>query len=514
MFQGILALLGRSLRVDSRSWQVHLARFGLLVAIYISLAFAFATIGRFGAPGLRFFRAIVWLNVAFMTLLGVGFFSTAVSEEKEEDTLGLMQMAGISPLGILVGKLGGRLVQALLLIAVQYPFNLLSVTMGGITTNQVRCAFIGLTAYLVFIAGLGILCSTVAPRSRSAASMMILGLLTYVAVPYAATQFHRILVIDGNLTADSWAANLLGKIAETCLLLQINFILISSFADSPWTIQVVSNVVAGALLFVTSWVLFPICTRAPSTAHTSRGWVPVRKRTWMWGFAPGRPGINPFLWKDFYFVGGGVGMIFARTGFCAALLAVSVLLGDVWWKGGGAYPFQYSIGLYQVLLLCMLATETALLAVRVFQEEIRGQTLATLIMLPESTTNMIYSKLAGALIGTLPGFGYLTATVLMAGGRQNISDFLERPAGFFFLSNFVLVPHIAAVLSLYLRWGCVPLGIGFAIASLFGWVSVFEAFRVGPGDSIVWVATVIAAFICVSSHLWVVSRVPVLAARS
>ena len=209
-------------------------------------------------------------------------------------------------------------------------------------------------------------------------------------------------------------------------------------------------------------------------------------------------------------------MIFVRTAFCIALLAVSLLLGDVWWKGmgGGPYPFQYSIALYQMLLLCMIAIETALLAARVFQEEIRGQTLAALIMLPESATNMVYSKLAGALIGTLPGIGFLAAMTLMAGGRQNISDFFERPAGFFFLSHFVLVPHFAAVLSLYMRWGCVPLGIGLAIASLFGWVSVFEAFRVGPGDTIVSVATLVAAVICMSCHLWIVYRVPAIAARS
>src|SRR5262245_16371790 len=130
MFRGISALLERSLRIDARSWQTHVARLGLMLGIYLSLSFAYATSGMFGAPGLRFFEANVFLNVIFLTLLGVGFFSTAITEEKEEDTLGLMLMAGISPLGLLIGKLGGRLVQALLLILVQYPFTLLAITMG------------------------------------------------------------------------------------------------------------------------------------------------------------------------------------------------------------------------------------------------------------------------------------------------------------------------------------------------------------------------------------------------
>ncbi|HEY4261921.1 MAG TPA: hypothetical protein VGM98_17250, partial [Schlesneria sp.] len=97
MFQGVLALVGRSLRVDSRSLQSHLARFGLIAAIYVVLCVAQWNSTSFGAPGLRFFYGIGYLNLAFMTLLGISFFSTSISEEKEEDTLGLMLMAGIGP---------------------------------------------------------------------------------------------------------------------------------------------------------------------------------------------------------------------------------------------------------------------------------------------------------------------------------------------------------------------------------------------------------------------------------
>ena len=168
MFTGVLALLERSLRVDSRAWTAHLARAGLMLAIYLEVWQVQATAFAFGAPGLRFFQSIVFLNLLFMTLLGVGFFSTAITEEKEEDTLGLMQMAGINPLGILLGKAGGRLLQALLLIAVQYPFTLLSITLGGVADAQVRAAYVGLVAFMLWLAGWGLFCSTVSRNSRAA----------------------------------------------------------------------------------------------------------------------------------------------------------------------------------------------------------------------------------------------------------------------------------------------------------------------------------------------------------
>ena len=517
MFQGVLALLGRSLRVDSRSWQVHLARMGLMLAIYIWLALSFATSFRFGAPGLRFFRGIVWLNVMFMSLLGIGFFSTAISEEKEEDTLGLMQMAGLIPLGILFGKVGGRLCQALLLIAVQYPFTLLAITMGGVTSEQVRCAFVGLTAYMLFLAGLGLLCSTVGPRNRTASGLMILGLVAYTAIPYAAYEARRFLVDNGLISATSIWASVLWETGTMCLFLQINSLLASSFGESPWTTQAISNVLGGATCFLAAWGLFAICTRNPSTESTSRGLLGRRQGAYRW-FSPGRPRFNPFLWKDFYFVGGGIGMVLVRVSFYVGLMVACHLLAGFWWGGfgwQGQYPNQWAIGLYQTLLLFVITVESAVLATRTLHEEVRGQTLVSLVMLPESLTGIVYSKLAGSLLAGLPGLCCLASISLFTqAGMHNTGEFLDKAAGWFFLSHFALVPNLSMVLAMYMRWGGVPLAIGVAIGSLFGWVSCFEAFRVGQNDGIVAFAAVILLIACIICHTWIVYRLPLVAARS
>ena len=131
MLRGIFALFFRSLRGDARSVWVHLSWLFLLLVIYVALWFAQEQSAYVGAPGREFFRSVTYLNAIFVTLLGVSYFSSAISEEKEEDTLGLMTMAGISPLGILLGKSTTRLFQVFLLLAVQYPFTLLAITLGG-----------------------------------------------------------------------------------------------------------------------------------------------------------------------------------------------------------------------------------------------------------------------------------------------------------------------------------------------------------------------------------------------
>ena len=288
MFPGVLALVGRSLRVDARSWPPHLARFGLMAAIYIALCSAIWNARWFGAPGLRFFHGIAYLNVSFMTLLGVSFFSTSITEEKEEDTLGLILMAGISPLGILIGKSGGRLFQALLLMAVQYPFTQLAVTMGGVSQAQVSAAFLGLSAYMILLAGFGALCSTISSNNRGASMWMILGLLTYSFVSLIAANFLAHLARSGigasQIQSNPWLT-LLDHISRFSVFNQLETILTTGFGETLWSWQVVSNSVTGIGCFGLAWALFGVCSFNPAAEASTRGLVARGARTFPLVFA-------------------------------------------------------------------------------------------------------------------------------------------------------------------------------------------------------------------------------------
>ncbi|HEY0981000.1 hypothetical protein, partial [Schlesneria sp.] len=81
MLRNIFALFFRSLRSDSRSLWVHLSWLFLLLVIYLALLSAQEQSRYTGAPGLEFFRIVIYLDLAFVTLLGVSFFSSAISEE-------------------------------------------------------------------------------------------------------------------------------------------------------------------------------------------------------------------------------------------------------------------------------------------------------------------------------------------------------------------------------------------------------------------------------------------------
>ena len=444
MFTGVLALLERSLRIDARSWPNHLARLGLMVGIYVSLASAFALAGRFGAPGLRFFSASVYLNVIFLTLLGVGFFSTAITEEKEEDTLGLMLMAGISPLGLLIGKLGGRLIQALLLIVVQYPFTLLAITMGGVSQSQVNAAYVGLTSYMLMLAGGGLLCSTLAPRSRTAGTWMVVALFLYGLVPYFCYEIAN-NIARFNSVPLLQIEKLLSVIASLSLFLRIEDIMATGFGESPWSWQAVSNLGFGLVCFALSWRGFDYATREPATEAISRGALSRSKRGLARSFSPGRAWNNPFAWKDFHFVAGGLSRRLLRIGFYTGLFFVSCFLAALW----GSSRWDEVLGVYQVFVLFALSWETALLTARSVHDEVSGKTIASLVMLPRTTAEILYSKMIGTLIGAYPGF--ICFVVVNVLGIKNTAEFLREGSALFFLAHFILVPHLAAIYALWLR---------------------------------------------------------------
>ena len=78
-------------------------------------------------------------------------------------------MTDISPLALLINKGISRLWMAFLRLAVQLPFTLPAVTLGGCTVRQVVTVYLTVFPFVVLVTGLGLLCSVVLPRSGSAA---------------------------------------------------------------------------------------------------------------------------------------------------------------------------------------------------------------------------------------------------------------------------------------------------------------------------------------------------------
>ena len=166
---------------------------------------------------------------------------------------------------------------------------------------------------------------------------------------------------------------------------------------------------------------------------------------------------------------------------------------------------------------------------RSMQDEVRGQTLASLMMLPRSANGIVYSKFAGAMLGWLPGpvigliFLVVSPTMREAFEQmfreQNVVD------GFAILTMlilyFALIPHFAAFFALYVRWGAVALAIGMTIATYFVLMMGLSIIllmasgtrSINSTELLFFAISIVLFFICVACHIGVMLRVQALGAK-
>lgn len=144
----IFALFVRSLREQSRAKFTPLARGSLALLLLLFIAGNERSFAHRTAPGQQVLILVVMVNFFAIAIFGLSTFASAITEEKEDDTLGLLQMTRLNPLAILLGKSTARLCEGLLLLAVQIPFTMLCITLGGVSMDQVLRCFAILAAFL------------------------------------------------------------------------------------------------------------------------------------------------------------------------------------------------------------------------------------------------------------------------------------------------------------------------------------------------------------------------------
>lgn len=462
MYHGLLALLTRALRMDARQLRNHLFRLAFVSFIYICLLWAGFQSSIFSAPGLMFFTQIVWLNVLFITCIGIGFFSSAITEEKEEDTIGLLQMAGLNHLGILFGKSTSRMIQVGLLLIVQFPFMLLSVTLGGVTFHQVMAAYVDLLAYTILLANIGLLCSVIFKRGGFAAAATTILMVVHVLLPQYAN-LQKATAPVSSWTHGVWWQSLvltvLDWLTQSCVVYEMLDVLTTGYSKPIINTQVISNCVVGVFCFVLSWVLFGPCVNRVDVRADSRG-VLLRSTARRGYFSPGRCWDNPFVWKDFQFICGGLMLMVMKLGFYfgVAFVIVMIAVTPQNWFG---WTLAEAEAVYFLFMLGAVVLESCIYASRIFHDEIRLHTMSALLMLPRPIPYIGYSKAIGCICGLIPalfclGAGFLSLPSL---NRTTFLTGAVDPRLWAAFMTFLIFLHLIALLSLFFKWGALPAAI-------------------------------------------------------
>jgi hypothetical protein len=460
--RGTFALVERAMRVDTRLARTHLIRLGFALLILLFVVQVQLDITRYSAPGREVFFHMCWVNFFLLNLAGVSFFSTVITEEKEEMTLGLLRMAGISPVGILLGKVTPRLLGVVLLLSVQLPFTILAITLGGVAINQIFAAYVALLAFAVLMAGMGSFLSTVCARSSLAASLTTATLATLYITPLLLRDAGRQLMREQRISITMREA--LFEIAEmverTTPLGSLDVILTTGFNSSPMSFQVVVDLSCGAILFGLAWILFDVCTRNETQSTPARGMMAmfskrVASQSRVWNHA--------IVWKDFNFLTGGV------TAVIIKLLAYSILMGamSVMISKRVRTDMMDNIGAtLMASMLTALIVEIPIYLSRLFREELRWQTWSSLVLLPKTITRVALSKLTGVAPAFFPAIVVFIVGAFIAPKffeEYLVKKMLIREGGWYWMLQYLLAVHVIVLLSLTVKWGAVPFGISIVV---------------------------------------------------
>ncbi len=471
----LLALFIRSLREDSRLKLTYFARVGLVAVILLFMFSVEAERGWSNGPGLTFFSMVIVIDCVFIVLAGCGWFASAITEEKEEMTLGLLRMTNLNPLSILLGKGTSRLCGALLLLAAQVPFTVLAITLGGISLGQIAAAYCTLGAFLIFLANLALLCSVLCKRSTGAAALTVVALVFFFAIVPLLNWIAHLPAQLGIISADAAWVTALDRLAEFALVaspfFRLTQILGTGFNEGAFGWQAGSNLALGAGCFLLAWLVFDAFCDEQQESVPRRGGV-LRRRRFLRRLGAGRAWPRALAWKDFYFLAGGkVWMLGKYLIYGLPLLAMAC-----WPKRWGGGPDQEEFGYVTMSVMWVLfGIELAFAAASIFKVERQAHTLSTLVVLPMSLQRIALHKILGILPALLPTVTYFALGMLCAAGPilKTLGDISFRGEtkalivlGYVFAQSIFFL-YLTANLSLRIKRGALPLAIGIQFVLQF-----------------------------------------------
>jgi ABC-type transport system involved in multi-copper enzyme maturation permease subunit len=471
----ILALFIRSVREDTRSRAMLWTRIGLAGAV-LYYVWNTQTLSRRagGAAGLRFFESLVWMNFTFISIAGLSYFATPVTEEKEEGTLGLLRMTDLSPFAILLGKSTSRFVGGALLLLVQFPFALLAITLGGVRLGQIAGAYTLLGAYMFLVCNAGLLASVIARRAGGAAVWAGVIGFTWTVWPapllgYAFNSIFEPGILGpgtnvGHYVVISSLGELLStrgspaEIARTVAWLILGGI--GAFAIARWKFDTFCDEGGEA----------PVSVPAPGTPPAP----PAGQPEWLIAAnaAPRRPWDTGTLWRgdavawrDYQFIHGGAQVAWIKVGlYILGILVVSVIIGSNGFRPGNAIGTAIFF-----LSLLVLSCECAFAASRSFRIERKELTLSSLYTLPLDLSELVRSKRRAIILSLAPVSVFLAlgALLVVASGDGFVSDFgiamfwITQGIAFF-IAQLVFNVRLITWLSLRMKWGALPVALALS----------------------------------------------------
>lgn len=388
MSSPVTALLLRTINTQERSWTPFAWR-GLATAfLALQVLFVLGS-SSFVAGGRQLFETIFYVNVYGICIAGVSYYALAITEEKEQWTLGILRLTKLTPFWLLSGKAICQFILTLELLAVQIPFLCLAVALGGVTTLQVVASYLSLICFLALIVFFAQFLSVCLRTSREAAFGMMAMLFLMILGPWIchivswAVNKGRVQPLTG---AAGWFEVALGHLHSLFPIAHAGKVLAPGYQGPIWSSQMTISLGAGVLCFLWSWFLFERCNSDGDRPRSLGVWGKAKQLL-------GRPRVwsRSHLWLELNYHAGG------RAGFLLRLVCYT----------GLGYFFADVLRLTPILLQFFglaFFLEISFFVSRTLHREVWGGTLSALLLLPHSTSRLLLRKLMGCFMASSPSF--------------------------------------------------------------------------------------------------------------
>ncbi len=534
--QGTWALTVRSLRQDSRLTRYHLLWFAVAGLLVMSVYFLSESDLRGESPGRDLLSAMAFTNLFGVSIVGVFLFAPTITEEKEEQTLGLLRMTRIGPSALLLGKTLPKLVLISLVLIVQLPLVFLTRTLGGVDWPLITNVYLLIFCQLIGVVSISMISSVV--MRTSAGAVVLSGLLTFFCFFVAAI----IDDIQRSPPSDTWFPELVVPairfLAPLNPIIQMDIILRSG-ANVSGTLQTCLAVLfTSAACYLFGVWTFSYWNQQESTQtelELLREWV---SRLWL--RLIGRTGHRPatakpaaeiqlpeapittpevtstevqietsrsrrshncwqhaIAWKDFFLVGGGRTGLRTRCGIALIYVLYSLLLvlPDLWhslWLGTLTYtPLADLVQMcgwsIAYTSLWLFGLDIAFITVNLFSRELKQQTWESLILLPQSLGAICRQKIWGAAVHLLPWTVSFVLGLALATTWDDVGTFIGDADQSLLIAGATIL-HVTSMLTtllLLLTWLSLRLN---------PWVSILITWFVYVGVFILYMTTFLMAY--------------------
>jgi ABC-type transport system involved in multi-copper enzyme maturation permease subunit len=350
-------------------------------------------IARFTAA---FFGTFGVMQLTLVLLIGPALAAGTISQERERRTIEYLYTTPLSNLEIIIGKLGGRVLQVLFLVLSGVPVLALAMLLGGITPLAILWLTAITLSTVLFVTMVSIAVSAWTAKSRDAVLRTYFVFFCLWLLPIPA---HALASL---VPAFAWLSPLVNQTIVANPLRTFMMICTgegpSGPVSEPWSLLV--ELVRNQLL-VGAFALLPaaLLMRRVHLRESSKA---VRGRRWRTPLLRGEIGDNPMYWKELYVASGFSRLGLLGIGLTAIVAVCGVTIYCIYDSLGpatmrdGTFFCGCAIGIATVFSCCGLLLVIVRAAGSITGEQERD-CWASLISTPLEPSEIIKAKILGSI---------------------------------------------------------------------------------------------------------------------